>query len=154
MITADFSPVLAELRAMLARTADMQPALNKIGEMQVDAIRARIQSTKHDPDGGAWSPWMPRTEQYRNRKGNAAQGLLWDEGTLLNSIRFESGIPAQGDLFDMPYELAIGTDVTYATWLQDGTKHMASRAFIGWDESQIPLVEEMLARYVEFGMLP
>lgn len=144
MITADFSPVLAELRAMLARTADMQPALHAIGEMQADAIQARITTLKSAPDGEEWSPWSERRLKERTDKGNVGQGLLWDTGTLLHSIV----------VVDDPTQVVIGTPLPYADELQNGRDDMGPRPFIGWVDDKLPLVEEMLARYVEFGTLP
>lgn len=143
MITSNLEPVIAELRAMLARTADMQPALHAIGEMQAESIRARITTMKTSPDGEEWSPWSKRRLKERTEKGNLGQGLLWDTGTLLHSIV----------VVDDPTSVVIGTPVKYADELQYGRDDMGPRPFIGWVEDKLPLVEQMLARYVEFGVL-
>lgn len=144
MITIDMTQALADLNAIRARMADMQPALTRIGETQTEAIQARITTLKTSPDGEEWAPWSARRLEERTKKGNTGQGLLWDTGTLLHSIRMQADANS----------VAIGTDVPYAAELQNGRHmEMEARPFVGWVDDRLPLVEQMVAHYVEFGVL-
>ena len=90
MLTSDFSTAERYLVLMLERLSNLEPALAKIGAQQKTAIQHRIQRSKQTPDGDAWAPWRPWTQASREAKGNAGQGLLWDDGTLLDSVTAES----------------------------------------------------------------
>ncbi len=94
---------------------------------------------KRSPDGGQWAPWATRTAASRGRKGNAAQGLLWDSGTLLASIQMQ----ARDGL------VSIGTDTAYAQYLQGGTGNMPAREFLGWTERDTKAAERMVLDYIE-----
>jgi phage virion morphogenesis protein len=139
MIRHDIPVAIAQLDAMLARILNPEPAFAVIGAAQREAIQRRIQRTKVDPEGDAWSPWRPRTQEHRERKGNAGQGLLWDDGTLLESIAYDSS--ASGVL--------IGTDVSYAGYLQDGTQKMDARPFLGWTDDDAHRGEMTMLHYIE-----
>src|SRR5262245_9272653 len=121
MMTIDARQALTELAAMLSRTTNMAPVLSAIGQMQRAKIQARIRDTKIDPDGGPWAPWAPATRAYREGKGNAGQGLLWDTGNLLNNIEVNAD----------PMKVVIGTAVEYGLFLQSGTGRMPARAYMG-----------------------
>jgi phage gpG-like protein len=132
---------LAQALACLNRLAslNMSPWMAKVGQQAQQSVQHRIQQSKQDPDNAAWSPWMPRTEKYRTKKGNAAQGLLWDDGTLLNSIKFHSA----------PDGVSVSSEVPYAGYLQDGTERMAARPFMGWSDEDIAGVEFSAVQFIE-----
>jgi phage gpG-like protein len=94
---------------------------------------------KDDPEGRAWSEWQPSTREQRTRKGTAATGLLWDDGTLLHSIKVQAGLR----------QVTVGTDVPYAKHLQDGTRKMAARPFLGWSDETIEYAEHLIALHVQ-----
>ena len=136
-MTIDLSQALAGLNrlAML----NMSPWLESAGKQTQQASQARIQQSKHDPESQPWSPWQPRTERHRTRKGNAGQGLLWDEGTLLNSIKFQTDSGG----------VTIGTEVGYAGYLQDGAERMAARPFLGWSDAEVTAMEFSAIQFIE-----
>jgi phage gpG-like protein len=138
MLEIDFGSAMAELDALLARLMDPAPLLEAIGAATVEHARDNITSLKLDPEGEQWAPWMPRTAAARRRKGNASQGLLWDTGTLLDSIHAD----VAGDL------LTVGTPVSYAGYLQGGTEKMVARPFLGWSEDALAFAETMAADYL------
>ena len=142
MITLDMTAAMAELNAMLARTANLKPVLHAIGELEANKVRARIQSTKIDPYDSEWAPWAPFTAIQRALKGNVAQGLLWDTGALLNSFVVESTIAS----------VTIGTPVSYAEGLQFGDARMPAREFMGWNDSDFPIIEALVIKYMELGI--
>lgn len=138
MMTFNDGGVIAYMNGMLARMANMAPAMAEIGANQVHSIQERIIEGKADPDGIAWAPWRPFTRDQREGKGNAAQGLLWDTGALLHSIIAQPG--ANG--------VVIGTSVPYAHDLQEGVG-MTRRPFIGWSEEGKQVAEHFAVRYIE-----
>jgi len=147
MLTTDFGTALTILGGMLARMADMQPALKRIGQQKASDIQDNILHGKHTPDGDAWSPWTHYTRSEREHKGNVSQGLLWDTGALVNSIHAQSHAGS----------VSIGTDVAYGPDLQygrSGHQAMDARPFLGWAPSDLPMVSHMLALYIETGVAP
>jgi phage gpG-like protein len=136
-MTIDLAQALAGLNrlAML----NMSPWMASVGKTAQQSVKQRIQQSKQDPDNAPWSPWMPRTEKYRTHKGNAGQGLLWDEGTLLNSIKFHSASDG----------VSVSTEVPYASYLQDGTERMAARPFMGWSDGDIAGMEFSAVQFIE-----
>lgn len=136
-MTIDLGQALAALNrlAML----NMSPWMESVGKQAHAAVQSRIQQSKQDPEHQPWSPWMPSTEKHRTRKGNAGQGLLWDEGLLLHSVKFSADSGG----------VAVGTDVPYAGYLQDGTEHMAARPFIGWSDAEVTAHEFSAIQFIE-----
>lgn len=136
-MTIDLASALAGLNrlAML----NMSPWLQGVGKKAQQSVQQRIQQVKQDPDNAPWSPWRPSTEKYRTHKGNAGQGLLWDEGTLLNSIQMQADSGG----------VSIGTAVGYAGFLQDGTERMAARPFLGWSDGDVTEMEFSAIRFIE-----
>ena len=139
MLTLNDNGALLHLSGILARMIDMQPVMAAIGQHEAQEIEDRIMSGKHDPDGHAWSPWRPMRADEREAKGNAGQGLLWDEGTLLHSIM--SRPETNG--------VSIGTDTPYANELQDGRRNMMARPFIGWSPAGMVHAEHAVVTYLE-----
>lgn len=143
MLTADFAPAHAELALLRARIAHPQPVLALIGAMARRRAEHEIQSGKHDPDGHPWVPWADGTHSERQKKGNLDQGLLWDAGTLLHSLRVQTNVA----------DVVIGTDVPYAGFLQGGTRRMPARAFLGWGDAAEHEAERMMLDYLSGAML-
>jgi phage gpG-like protein len=128
MLTINLTEALAELN--LLAQINMGPWLAEVGAHELKTIQQRIENTKASPDYIHWAAWSPRRFREREAKGNIGQGLLWDTGNLLGSLRFESS----------PTELVIGTDVAYAKELQEGRDNpsmMPGRPFVGWTDDAI-----------------
>lgn len=146
MLEANLTAALEQLGLMMQRAANPLPVLTRIGASEVENVKARIKSTKTSPFGDAWAPWRPGTAKERQRKGNASQGLLWDTGDLLDSIRAVANVygPGHGTL-------DVGSDMSYAGFLQDGTRKMVAREYLGWNEATFAVYEMMLVGWMEFG---
>ena len=149
MLEVSLTEVLEQIGLMLQRAANPLPVLTRIGASEVENIRAAITTDKTSPWGDAvapWAPWAPSTAKERTRKGNADQGLLWDSGALLESIRAVANVygPGHGTL-------DVGSDLDYAVFLQDGTEQMPARKYLGWNEHTFPFYELMLVGWMEFG---
>ena len=145
MITHDIDLAVTELDAILRRTLDFVPFLDFAGEYALAAIQKRIQQTKVTPDGDEWAPWRPLTADLRHYKGNESQGLLFDTGDLLNSMRIA---------VDGSFSVEIGTDIPYAVTLQEGIGSIQeAREFIGWEEDDIFVLGRAAVAYMSTGML-
>ena len=126
-----------ELAKRIERLKDPAPALEEIGKILQANTLARIMFTKKGPDNKAWPAWATSTLMARIKKGNAAQGLLYDTGNLARSIKYQ----VQGK------QVVVGSDgsAPYATYLQEGTPNMPARPFIGISrQDQAEIHREML----------
>lgn len=144
MIEIDAEQALMELQALLVRAATPGPMFNFIGGSELEAARTRIETMKDSPLGDPWAPWMASTARQRERKGNAELGLLYDTGELLDSIEY----------FADSETLEIGTDTDYAIYLQDGTRFMDERPFLGWNPEKFPEYEMAWAAYLMGETVP
>lgn len=142
MLRMDARAALAELRAILRRIQRPTPVLSAIGALQVERVQQRIRSSKTSPDLAPWSPWRDSTRAYRERKGNAGQGLLWDEGTLLESVSAETFVNG----------VRIGVEPFYGQFLQEGTAKMDARPFLGWAPNDDATTERLMVQYLETGI--
>jgi hypothetical protein len=138
MMTIDSAQVLAELGVLQHRILAPTAFLQEVGITQRDKARARIAQTKTTPWGSAWNPWMESTLASRTRKGNTEQGLLFDSGALLASIYYEQDAMS----------VSIGSDDDIAPYLQDGTKNMDARTFLGWEDSDFASMEVIAMLYL------
>lgn len=102
-------------------------ALKKYGDMERMNTRNRIVQRKTGPLGSRWTPWAFSTLQSRIRKGNAAQGLLYDTGDLWRSVNF----------YVVGNTLHLGSTVDYAKYLQYGTRNMPARPIVGFDKRRV-----------------
>jgi hypothetical protein len=138
VISVDANAAVAYLNAIAARMAKPQPVLAQIGEIQASKVILGLMSDKDDPEGHAWAEWMPSTRAEREKKGNVGLGLLWDKGTLLGSIRVQTEAR----------EVEIGTRLEEGKFLQEGTKKMEARQFLGWSAADGTRAEELVAAYI------
>lgn len=139
MLEIELETALMDIGAMLARARNPKPVLAQIGYLELLDAQQRIISTKLTPDHEAWMPWASRTLKERTEKHNTFQGLLWDEGDLLHSLRL---IAKNGSV-------EIGTDLPYAIDLQEGTDIMPAREFLGWDATEFPAHELLMTEWLE-----
>lgn len=110
----------------------IERALDELAAAALQNIRVNF-LIERDPEGNPWIPSKAGTLRKLNRKGRT----LFDTGRLFHSIQlFDSG----------PGERHIGTDVSYAGFLQGGTKFMPARPFIGFpklfEETAVNLFEK------------
>ena len=111
----------------------------EIGDIITEDIKHRITTLKTDPEDKPWTPWAPSTEKGRIRKGNAHLGLLFDTGTLLRSI--------SSQVIGSHHTLQVGTNLHYATYLQEGTKKMPARPFLGISKRAQTSINEAIKLY-------
>lgn len=137
---------IEQMALIMARINDPIPFFDYVGATEKQRVRERIMHTKIDPDGAPWLPWAPFTAEHRDALGNSAQGIMWDSGTLLNSIEFS---------VDGTFGVDVGTDVWYAPKHQDGSPsdRIPARPIFGWEENVIPQMAQMFVNFVEGAQL-
>lgn len=117
------------------KISDSRDLMEELGEIIEEDIRHRIVKLKKDPDDKPWKPWKKSTRKARQKKGNAALGLLFDSGELAASITHK--VTAKN-------KLQVGTDNPYAGYLNDGTNNMPARPFIGISKRAQKGIDEAL----------
>lgn len=139
----DFEGYIAKLknpRPLLAQVADV---------IKVD-IEDRITSTKVDPEGKPWAAWAPSTAKARMKDGTFGLGLLNHGGGLLGSL-----VPAvlQNRSADGRYSSGFSAVVTatapYAGFLQNGTRNMPARPFMGISQQANEDIIDLVNAYLD-----
>jgi phage gpG-like protein len=138
MITTNAAEVIAMMNGVIFRAEHPKPVLERVAEHQASQVMLEIMDEKHDPDEHPWAAWMPSTRKQRTAKGNAGQGLLWDRGDLLASIR----VNVKNN------EMQIGTSIPFAPYLQYGTRRMQPRPFLGWGKRDMEVAERWVSQYI------
>ena len=128
----------------MVRKLNDKAMMQEIGDIVVEDIRHSITTTKKSPDEKPWAPWAPSTAKARERKGNAALGLLFDTGNLLRSITAE--VKNHGSKGGV--QVYIGTNVKYAEWLNNGTEKMPARPFLGVSRRAKASIDEAIHLYL------
>jgi phage gpG-like protein len=116
-----------------------------LGELiEEQQIKDRIEFSKKNPERIKWDPWKESTEKYMREyfpkasllNRNSAEGLL-------NSIEHQlTGSDS----------ILVGSTKEYSSFLQEGTKKMAARKFLGFGTTDITelqdAVDEFMARQI------
>lgn len=129
----------AGLHHLAKQVKNPNEMLKEIGDVIVEDIRNRIVVTKKDINEVAWKPWAPSTAKARERKGNAALGLLFDTGALAMSITRK---------LTSSKHLQVGTALHYAEYLNNGTPKMPARQFIGVSDRARQGINEVIKLYM------
>ena len=128
----DIKEALGEFAKKAKESRDL---MKEIGNIIAEDIKHRIVKLKKDPEDKPWAPWSKATRKARQKKGNAALGLLFDSGELNDSIT--SKVTSKNNV-------QIGTNSPYAGYLNDGTNKMPARPFIGISKRAQQGIDEAL----------
>ena len=115
--------------------------LDKVGQALQASTQARISTTKVSPNGTPFAPWSIKTALARFKKGNASRGILYDTGNLLNSIDYQ--------VIGKTVTVGVNTNAPYGTYLQNGTRYMPARPFVGISEQDREMVRVLLQSYLK-----
>ncbi len=104
----------------------------------------------HDPEGRPWKPLKnPRRKKGKaKRKGKtktAAHHPLIDTGRLFSSVG--GGADHVEQIHAL--ELVTGTNVEYAGYHQDGTRTIPARPFLGFNDSLLDKIEDVIGEWAE-----
>ena len=134
MSAANVSVNIKEIEALAkklngyALTSAQETALLKRLGVEIEAqISERIESTKRDPEGKTWADIADKTRRYLLKHFPSARPPLWRTGELLDTIESQ----VSGGV------LLTGATKEYAGFLQEGTKRMPARPFIGLSTQDI-----------------
>jgi phage gpG-like protein len=78
--------------------------------------------------------------QHAQAARGVGGGTLFDTGTLFHSIQLYS---------ISPLEMQIGTDVPYGIYHQFGTKLLPIREFLGFNDEDADLMNDVMVRRIE-----
>jgi phage virion morphogenesis protein len=137
-VTIRSEDLINNLNKLITRLADRKVVLRQVGELYKDDINRRIIFQKTDPDGVPWAPWAKSTARARLLKGTAGRGLLYDGGKLARSFRVVVGKD----------EVSVGTNVSYAPYLEFGTGRMPARRFMGLSKEAAASISDTLRNYI------
>lgn len=115
--------------------------LDQIGQTLQASIQARISTTKTSPNGVPFAPWSIKTALARLKKGNASRGILYDSGTLLNAVQYQVN--------GKRVEVGVDSSAPYGVFLQNGTRHMPARPFVGISDQDREMVRVLLQSYLK-----
>lgn len=136
----DFKEVQQAIGDLRRKVEDRRAVMQEIGDIIAEDIRNMIAIRKTDPQDKPWSPWADSTRKARERKGNAALGLLVDSGALLRSITAQ--------VIGSHHTVQIGTNVKYAEYLNNGTEKMPARPFLGVSKRAQQGINEAIRLYL------
>ena len=122
------------------RDIDYRPLLEDFMPV-IAAQESSMFANETDSNGSSWAPLKPSVVK---RKGN--DRILVDTGALISSLVNIGDAGNIHDVFD--HGLTFGTDIEYASLLQDGTKRMPARPPVGISEETIDGLCEQVADYV------
>lgn len=114
--------------------------MDEVGKDFLALARARIEREKADPMGKRWAPWAEATARARMREGSASGGLLMRTGALRDSLYYE----LQGQ-----DKVAIRTQNPYAGYLQNGTRRMPARPFLGTGPKETAALESNWKKWMD-----
>ena len=126
---------LAKKLNRYALTSAQETALLKSLGVEIEAqISERIESTKRDPQGKTWADIADKTRRYLLKHFPSARPPLWRTGELLDTIdsQVSGGV------------LLTGATKEYAGFLQEGTKRMPARPFIGLSAQDIADLADLI----------
>ena len=123
-----------------ALTSAQETALLKSLGVEIETqISERIESTKRDPEGKTWADIADKTRQYLLKHFPSARPPLWRTGKLLDTIKSQ----VSGGV------LLTGATKEYAGFLQDGTKRMPARPFIGLSTQDIGDLADLIDAWLK-----
>ena len=113
--------------------------LKSLGVEIETQISERIESTKRDPEGKTWADIADKTRRYLLKHFPSARPPLWRTGELLDTIESQ----VSGGV------LLTGATKEYAGFLQDGTKRMPARPFIGLSAQDIADLADLIDAWLK-----
>ena len=128
-----------KLKGYALTLAQENNLLKSLG-VEIEAqISERIESTKRDPEGKTWAELADKTRQYLLKHFPSARPPLWRTGELLDTIESQ----VSGGV------LLTGATKEYAGFLQDGTKRMPARPFIGLSAQDIADLADLIDAWLK-----
>jgi phage gpG-like protein len=128
-----------KLNEFVLSGGDKARLLNGLGMVIEEQTKERIELTKKNPDNVKWDPWKESTAKYL-REHKPKSSLLVREGLLLGTIEHQS---AGNDA------VLVGSPMEYAEYLQEGTKKMVARKFLGFGADNIIELQDAVDEFMK-----
>lgn len=128
-----------KLKGYALTPAQENNLLKSLGVEIETQISERIESTKRDPEGKTWADIADKTRRYLLKHFPSARPPLWRTGELLDTIESQ----VSGGV------LLTGATKEYAGFLQDGTKRMPARPFIGLSAQDIADLADLIDAWLK-----
>ena len=128
-----------KLKGYALTPAQENNLLKSLGVEIETQISERIESTKRDPEGKTWADIADKTRRYLLKHFPSARPPLWRTGELLDTIESQ----VSGGV------LLTGATKEYAGFLQDGTKRMPVRPFIGLSAQDIADLADLIDAWLK-----
>lgn len=128
-----------KLKGYALTPAQENNLLKSLGVEIETQISERIESTKRDSEGKTWADIADKTRRYLLKHFPSARPPLWRTGELLDTIESQ----VSGGV------LLTGATKEYAGFLQDGTKRMPARPFIGLSAQDIADLADLIDAWLK-----
>ncbi len=128
-----------KLNGYALTSAQERRLLKSLGVEIETQISERIESTKRDPEGKTWADIADKTRRYLLKHFPSARPPLWRTGELLDTIESQ----VSGGV------LLTGATKEYAGFLQEGTKRMPARPFIGLSAQDIGDLADLIDAWLK-----
>ena len=128
-----------KLKGYALTSAQEKRLLKSLGVEIETQISERIESTKRDPEGKTWADIADKTRRYLLKHFPSARPPLWRTGELLDTIESQ----VSGGV------LLTGATKEYAGFLQEGTKRMPARPFIGLSAQDIGDLADLIDAWLK-----
>lgn len=135
VIHHDLDQVSGRLHKLAGNLGDLTEPMRAIGGVLESSTRRRIAETKTAPSGKKWDRLTPATLKAKKGKGS----ILVEHGNLLGSITHEAAKDS----------VIVGSVMGYAVHLQQGTRKMPARPFLGLSSQDYQDIDELLADWLE-----
>jgi phage gpG-like protein len=130
-----------KLNEFVLSGGDKARLLNSLGMVIENQEKGRIEITKKNPDNEKWDPWKESTQRYMKEYFPSASLLYRDPaGGLLNSIEHQM----RGN-----DTVLVGSSKEYAEYLQEGTKNMVARKFLGFGTDDITELQDAVDEFMK-----
>lgn len=121
----ELSALCSRLNSMSLKPNDRKALLTSIGEEIITQTKDRF-AEKKSPDGDSWADIAESTKNYYLKKfgtKNPPNGILWRQGSLLDSMTHEVG----------SWSVVVGATKVYAAVHQYGWKerNIVARPYLG-----------------------
>lgn len=145
-----FTPFVLTLERFQHHLGDASTAFGAMADYQKKVVNARQFEGQGSPEvGGAWSPLSPRYAAWKAKKRPGAPILVFD-GKLKN----EMTSPGAGVYEVWSSGFTVGSDLFYAKYHQEGTKHMPARPLQGERrKSDVRNLTKILQRWIVEGQV-
>lgn len=123
-VTVQSAAVSAKLAQLQRKTANLQPAMQGIGQTLQSRISGRFE-TRRDPLGKSWAPWKESTRKSYPKDGN--RKVLDRYGDMLGSLNYRAANASVKVGFGA---VASKKGDVYAAYHEHGTKTMERRGLL------------------------